>query len=128
MPNLSNKICLKAEIRFPVFGGTSGIVHGILRSVKEVNIGILKPHVPSVYQSEITRNSVALLPGSSNFLLSAFFLRKINSSGFKINFSASLQALLSISGTGVCVCYLCVFVLNFFSPTVWTGLIPSSKT
>lgn len=101
-------------------------MHGILRSVKEVNIGILKPHVPSVYQSEIM-SSVALLTGSSDFLLSAFFLWKINSSGFKMNFSASLQALLSISGTGVCVCYLCVFVLNFFSPTVWTGLT-ASKT
>lgn len=126
MPNLSSKIHLKAKIRFLVLGRTSGIVHGILRSVKEVNIGILKPHVPSVYQSEIM-SSVALLTGSSDFLLSAFFLWKINSSGFKMNFSASLQALLSISGTGVCVCYLCVFVLNFFSPTVWTGLT-ASKT
>lgn len=126
MPNLSNKIHLKAKIRFPVLSGTSGIVRGILRSVKEVNIGILKPHVPSVYQSEIM-SSVALLTGSSDFLLTAFFLWKINSSGFKMNFSASLQALLSISGAGVCVCYLCVFVLNFFFPTVWTGLT-ASKT
>lgn len=110
MPNLSNKIHLKAEIRFPVLGGTSGIVHGILRSVKEVNISILKPHVPSVYQTEIM-SSVVLLPGSSNSSSSAFSL-------WKINFSASLKALLSISGTGVCVCYLHVFALNFFSPAV----------
>ena len=58
MPNLSNKIHLKAEIRFPVLGGTSGIVHGILRSVKEVNISIPKPHVPSVYQTEIMSSVV----------------------------------------------------------------------
>jgi len=113
MPNLSNKIHLKAEIRFPVLGGTSGIVHGILMSVKEVNISIPKPHVPSVYQTEIM-SYVVLLPGSSNSSSSAFSLWKINLSGFKINFSASLKALLSISGTGVCVCYLHVFALNFF--------------